>query len=423
LLKIAGVVQAEGLFALCDQDGVNAEIALRAQQLVQNRKGDALICQLHVSNPQLCDLLREQESGLEQAPFRLELFNVFERAARNMLQEYPAWHEPHLQPANPPHILIVGLGRMGENLILHMARDWWSRQALPMGRLRVTVIDRNAVKLTESLCIRYPQMHNACDLIALQMEIRSPEFERADFLFSSQNIPDPEAVYICVDDDSLGLHAGLTLSRRIPKFNIPIVVRMTEESGLAKLLEFRKNHHGAFRNLYAFGYLDHTCTPDLLNNTPRDLLARLAHEEFVRKQAETGGPPVQDASLQAWDQLDEAYRKANYQWADHIPILLKQIGYNLVPLSDWDAPSIEFSTEQVESMAQSEHKLWCTDRRAEGWRYAPDEKNLEAETNPDLVSWEALSEEEQEKNRMLVRNIPAFLGRVGFQIVKRQTAE
>ena len=411
----------EGLFAVCDHDGVNTEIALRAQQLTQNRIGEALTCLLHVSDPQLCDLLREQETGIEQASFRLELFNVFERAARAMLQAYPAWNEANTSPAHPPHILIVGLGRMGENLVLHMARDWWNRKADPTSRLRVTIIDRNAVQKIESLCIRYPQMNKACDLNPLQMEIHSPEFERANYLFTSDNHPDPTAIYICVDDDALGLHTGLTLSRRISETDIPIVVRMAEENGLAKLLEFRRNHHGAYRNLYAFGYLDQTCTPDLLKNTPRDLLARLAHEEFVRNQAETGSRSLDDSSLRPWDQLEEAYRKANYQWADHIPILLQTAGYNLAPLSDWDAPSFQFSPEQVETMAQAEHELWRKDRRADGWRYASEEKNLAAKTNPNMVSWEALSHDEQEKNRRLVANIPAFLGQAGFQVVKNRS--
>jgi hypothetical protein len=368
----------------------------------------------------LCDLLREQEAGLELAPFQLELFNVFERAARSMLQEYPAWNEVHIQPANPPHIILVGLGRLGENLVLHMARDWWNRQAHPVVSLRITIIDRRAVQKTESLDIRYPQMNKACELIPLQMDVHSPEFERADFLFYPQNHSGPTAIYICLDDDSLGLHAGLTLSRRILKSDIPIVVRMAEESGLAKLLEFRRNHHGVFRNLYAFGYLDHTCRPDLLRNTPRDQLAQLAHEEYIRKQVETGAAPGSDASMQAWDQLDEAYRKANYLWTDHIPILLKSIGYVSVRLSDWDAPFLQFAPEQVERLAQLEHDLWCKDRLADGWRYAPEEKILKAKIHPDLVSWEHLSEDERENNRILVRNIPAFLGRAGFQVMKNE---
>ena len=419
LLNTAGVVQAEGLFAVCDHDGVNAEIALRAQELTQNRKGDALVCHLHVSDPQLCDLLRERETGLEQAPFRLELFNVFERAARIMLQDYPAWDTDLTQSGSQNHILLIGFGRMGENMALHMARDWQSRQPHSSGRLRVTIVDRNAIEKAESLCVRYPQLSNACELISLQMEVHSPEFERGNFLFSPQNQPAPNAIYICVDDDALGLHAGLTLSRRIPESNVPIVVRMAEESGLARLLEFRRNYPGVYRNLFAFGYLDHTCTPDLLNSTPRDQLARLAHEEYLRKQIGSGGTPSDDATLKPWDQLSEVYRKANYQWADHIPIILKSIGYAAVSLSDWDAPSFQFTAEQAEHLAQLEHELWCKDRLADGWLFAPKEKNLEAKTNPDLAAWEQLSEDERKKDRDLVSSIPAFLGRAGFQVVKK----
>ena len=151
-----------------------------------------------------------------------------------MLQEYPAWDTAHIRPAKPAHILIVGLGRLGENLVLHIARDWWSQQPRPSRRLRVTIIDRHAVKKTESLTIRYPQLSKACELIPLKMEVQSPEFERADFLFDEKNRSVPTAIYICVDDDALGLHAGLTLAQRILQANVPIVVRMAEESGLAQ---------------------------------------------------------------------------------------------------------------------------------------------------------------------------------------------
>ena len=70
-------------------------------------------------------------------------------------------------------------------------------------------------------------------------------------------------------------------------------------------------------------------------------------------------------------------------------------------------------------MAQLEHELWCKDRIADGWRYAPEEKNLDAKTNPDLVVWEHLSDDEREKNRVLVSSIPAFLGRAGYQVIQK----
>jgi hypothetical protein len=39
---------------------------------------------------------------------------------------------------------------------------------------------------------------------------------------------------------------------------------MSEESGLARLLEDHRAHRKEYRSLSAFGYLDQTCTPDLL---------------------------------------------------------------------------------------------------------------------------------------------------------------
>ena len=144
LLNMAGVARAQALFAVCDNDGANAEIAVRAQELARARQGDPLVCLLHVTDPQLCNLLREQDTGLEEAHFRLELFNVFERAARRMLQKYPAWDEAQGLTNRSPHILIIGLGRMGENLALHAARDWWNIQPRRTGRLQISIIDRHA---------------------------------------------------------------------------------------------------------------------------------------------------------------------------------------------------------------------------------------------------------------------------------------
>lgn len=279
LLNLAGVKRARGLFAVCDNDGVNAEIAMQARVLFDARKlnrghflerwlireTDSLVCLTHITDPQLCDLLRAQDTGPRDPLYRIELFNVFDQAAQSLLRDYPAWNGDPARSGVEPQVLLVGLGRMGENLLLHAAREWRARQTAPACRLRVTVIDRHALAKTDSLAVRYPQLHQDCEITALQMEIRSANFERAGYLVNERGKFCIDRVYVCVDDDALGLHAGLTLLRRIPEGrDIPIVIRMTEETGLAKLLDDRKNHSGAYRNLFAFGYLDHSCTPDLL---------------------------------------------------------------------------------------------------------------------------------------------------------------
>ena len=419
LLQRAGVRQARGLFAVCEGDGLNAAILVQTQALVKERSGDPLKCLVHISDPQLCALLRQQESNLERVPLRMELFNVFERGARLLVYKYPAWNREQVEKGPPPHVLIVGLGWMGENVALQLGRDWWHQQTGPQKRLQITVIDRKATHKAASLHIRYPQLARACEIHPLDLDIYSAEYEKADFLRSKQGTDAISQVYICLDNDSLGLHAGLVLLRQMPENGIPIVIRMAEEDGLARLLQ---DHQQTYQHLFAFGYLDHTCTTDLLDETTSDILARAAHEQYLQNQTKMGEEDAKDPTMRPWEQLDRQTRVYNYSWVYHIPDLLKTVGYSLAPLMDWDAPSMKFSAEQVERMAQLEHRLWSEEKIKDGWTYTPGDKDVEARTNPDLVGWEALPEGEKEKNRKLVIGLPLLLESAGFQITAKDPA-
>ena len=85
----------EHLVAVTDDDGINAEIAVRAQGVLRqagdDRRGRArpLTCTVHLVDPQLYELARTRELALEEGvPLRLELFNVFERGARLLWSKY-----------------------------------------------------------------------------------------------------------------------------------------------------------------------------------------------------------------------------------------------------------------------------------------------------------------------------------------------
>ena len=54
-----------------------------------------------------------------------------------------------------------------------------------------------------------------------------------------------------------------------------------------------------------------------------------------------------------------------------------------------------------------------------GWKLG-DEKDVDKRITPYLVSWEELAEVIREHDRIVVRAIPAFLAKVGFQIVRHQ---
>jgi hypothetical protein len=285
LLLNAGIHRARGLFAVCDDDGINADIAMQAKRLLNHThlssskqtwrrfipfkkslENPSFSILMHNANPQLVDLLHQYGLHQPHSSVRIILFNVFERAASQLLDQYPAWNEAFIKKTGEePHILLVGLGRMGENIILHAAEKWIACRPSAVVRLHFTILDRHALDKVESLGVRYPNLDKQCIFTPLQMEINSPNFERGAFLYKAQGGLDIDHIYISIDNDSLGLHAGLMLRQQLPQdVEIPIVIRMSEETGLARLLEDHRSNLGEYRSLAAFGYLNHTCTPDLL---------------------------------------------------------------------------------------------------------------------------------------------------------------
>lgn len=425
MLGRARVNKAKYLVSVCADDGANAEIALRARELAHSRKGRALTAFVHIDDLELCNFLSGGElAATEGDPIRVEFFNVLERGARLMLEEYPPFGGEVNERGRPPRILIVGLGQMGRSLAMQAARGWWLTQAGRGRKLRISVIDQAAETKLELLRLQYPQLDEVCDFDVRQMPKNAPEFERGDFLFDATGRFDVDAIYICFDDDVHVLVDALTLHRKTRPHKIPIVMRMSRDSGLAMLL---KEGRGArdLSQLHVFGILDRTCILAALLGGRHEILARAIHEDYVRHQKQAGATPETNPSMVGWDDLPEDLKESNRYQADHIEVKLAAIGCGIQSLSDWQAASYERLPEDVkavfdiELLARMEHERWCEERRRQGWSYAPGEKDLRKKTTPHLVPWEKLSEEIREYDRNTVRGLPSFLAQAGFQIYRR----
>jgi hypothetical protein len=264
----------------------------------------------------LCDLLKEQELATGKVDrFRLEFFNVYDTGARAVLTQYPPF-DPG--PDKKPHLLVAGMGHMGESLVVHAARRWRSRHSATKERLRMSIIDRNAGNLVESLELRYPQLGSACDLVPLTMEIPSPDFVRGDYLFAADGCCDVTIAYVCLDDDTAALSTALALRQRVRKARVPIVVRMRHDAGLATLLGGLHGDDRALDDLYAFGLLDRTCTPELVMSGTHETLAMAIHDRRRQIQREAGVTVEQDRSMAPWEGLPEELQEAYRQEADQI---------------------------------------------------------------------------------------------------------
>jgi hypothetical protein len=410
VLRAASATHARGIIAICGDDGANAEIAVHARVLFRERPGRVLTCTAHIVDMHLWKLLREQELVLQpDEAFRLEFFNVFESGARAMLERFPAPRSGN----GPPHLVVLGMGRMGENLVVRAAKDWYD--AAPETRLRITVLDREARRKVASLDLHYPRLQTRCDVVPVQIDFNSMEFERGEFL-AQQDAP-ASAFYVCLDDDSRGLSVALTLSTLMRGRKIPIVVRMVESNGLASLLE-DDDTRGSFENLFAFGLLTETCTSNLVLGTTHEFLARTIHEDYLRQQADAKLLPQNNPSIQPWEKLPEHLKESNRSQAAHIGLKLKAIKCGIAPLRDWAAPLFEFTPQEFEKLAHMEHERWCAERRREGWKLARRAKDIVKRTTPYLVSWQELPEEIRDLDRNFVRKIPVILARAGFEIYR-----
>lgn len=420
-LRTARVRRAACLIAVCGSDGTNASVAAHAQKLVAQRREsrDPLTVFAHVVDLELCRLLRNRMADEDRTDsFRLELFNVFESGARAWLGQHLPMNDRHERP----HLVVVGVGQMGMSLVLGAARNWLTVHRGDSAP-RITVVDREAHRRRDSLAVNYPQLERLCELVAVQLDVTWAEFEWASFLFDDEGRCDVTTIYVCLDDDPRGVAAALTLLERVREHGVPIIVRTAERAGLAALLEEEGERADGFELLQTFPLLDRTCIAELLLGESFDeSLARAIHDAYLRHERESGKTPEDNPALVDWTDLPESLKESNRRQADHITVKLKEVGCGSAPLTEADADRFAFSDEEVEQLARMEHERWLGERLFEGWTYAPQPKDLRRKTSPALVGWDELTEEERDKDRSAVRELPALLAAAGFRAYRRQSS-
>src|SRR4030043_1505115 len=167
VLTSARILHARNLVCLVGGDSENLQTAYQTYQLTRTRRTGKLTCIIHLSSIDLLNLIRSSELSIEPGvPFELETFNPYERTARMLLQDNPGWCEDSRSEDIPESILVVGLGRLGEQLVIQTGYLWYLLHR--QGQLCITVVDRDAVEKTQTLLRKYPQLSKVCDIIPLQ---------------------------------------------------------------------------------------------------------------------------------------------------------------------------------------------------------------------------------------------------------------
>jgi hypothetical protein len=140
-------------------------------------------------------------------------------------------------------------------------------------------------------------------------------------------------------------------------------------------------------------------------------LARAAHEVYCDALRGRG---EQTASLRPWEELDEGVRESNRANVQDIPAKLARIGAVLVTARG-DERAFAFSAEEVEVLARAEHERWVLRQERLVADGAADRPELQR-------PWDELAEQEREKDRDLVRGIPAILAHSGHAVLRVRAA-
>ncbi len=419
LLMKARADRAQTLIAVTGDEAVNSAIALHARELCRNNPIEKLTCIVHVVDPVLCHLLKPQEladvTSAAGSDLRLTFFNVYLTGAEMMLDESSVLRVP------APHVLVVGAGRMGEALIVHLARKWLNQQPRPQKKLSVALIDRDARKRMDWLFGRYSDLEDGIELSALEMDVESAEFERGAFLWDARRQAVFTHIFICLAQDDLGLVTALSLQHQLREHRVEIILRLAQQQGLAQLLPDHSEQRTESAKVHIFPLYERTCQPDRALDTTLELFARAYNEYWRQRRLEQDRLTGKHEALPEWKELDETFRESSRREAQHIIQNLKAIHYGIGPRLHKERDAFVWRDEDVNELAIREHNRWKQERAAQGWVYAQERDNANKE-NPLLVEWDNLLPEEKERNRNAIRAISNMLASVGLGIYPLETS-
>jgi serine phosphatase RsbU (regulator of sigma subunit) len=116
-----------------------------------------------------------------------------------------------------------------------------------------------------------------------------------------------------------------------------------------------------------------------------------------------------------FDDLPDEIKYSNIDSATHIPTKLLSIGYKIRQVKKGFKPfALHLNEEEIETMARVEHMRWSWEKRLNGWTFGEVKDDVK-KTHPSLIPYEQLSESEKEKDRELVKLIPAFLQDIDYE--------
>ena len=406
VLRAVRVDRAKYLIVTPGVDSVAIDVIAAATEAAGERASNPLLTYAHIEDRALWQAMAARSLVEGRDPdLRIELFNLYEVAARLLLDEHPPF-AAGANGAGPAPILLVADEALAEILILNMARLWRNARSDRDQLVELTVAGPDASAICERAYEQHEGLRNVCRLSPVDGD---PGGRRLYDLACATRFA---AIYVALADEARGLASALQLAQA-PGPPAPLTLVINDERlGAATLAGGARER----RAIEIFGILSRALAPDLMLQGLNETLAREMHASYRRNQIARGADPA-DSRLVAWDELSDDLKSSNRAFADGIPEKMAAVGFVAVPsaLVDLDGVDSLFAPDEVEALAVLEHERWVRDRARDGWSFGATRDDAR-KLHPSMVPWEDLSEPEREKDRDAVRDLPRILAEAGFEV-------
>src|SRR5690242_13557749 len=414
-IKSLHLSRAAAMFVLGDDDVANINIAVAALPALDARPTElpALVLAVKIDREQLAV---ELDTTLDKLSRRRgvryhRLSPTRECVRLELLRFAPALVKRDRTAAS--HVLIVGLNGDWRPTI---AQIMVATQDNATKRPVLTfAVDRSEAEALERWRKGKPELDLVLE-IAVLMRDTDAALPSSEVCAPWAKAYPPPQLAIILRQDADAIASMLALRRPgncLATEAVPILVQQSKDDRLLSSLAHMDVSDRDLTNLVAIGGLVRAETIERILDRKGDEMAIALHAHYLSEAKNLGVGPT--ASIAAWDELPENLRNANRSSVEHAPILFAAAGYQLV--ASRQIKSSVLSAEDIELMAQVEHRRWMADRIERGWHFAAnrDDRLL---LHPDLIPYEQLSAAGKQKDRNAVQTLARIMTQQGFAIVR-----
>lgn len=412
ILHRAAIKKAETVFLMMGDDNHEVNSCMAIYDIIKKEKrfdkDHPLQCIMHLQKNEFLNTMKNHSVVQDiNDGLALNIFNIYENSARLLFEEHPPDRNGiTAESENYVQMVIFGFGKAGEALALQTAlTGHYINGKKPFA----VVIDRDAGEKVKNFLTRYPTYSDYCEIEPATMEAESPQLiNKIDHYLETENAL--TTIVLCFDNKTLNMLLGLQILNMKPKKGSdnfpPVFVRTDDEETLKKLSE----------ELIAYALPSKVCSQKIIMGGYIDTLAKTFHTNYLglrRKEKDFGS---RDADVE-WESLSQEYKDSNRKAADHMAVKVRSIDCEIVEKNDKRPPAV-FTDDEIEKLAELEHRRWNAERSLAGWTYN-EVKNNKTRKTPYLTGWTNIPENIREYDRDSVRNIPDIVALMGKKIVRK----